>query len=154
MMVIGLGSIRVGLGSMLPNVLPLLCLGGYLGVAYDRIDSDTLVIAIMALGIGVDDTIHFLMRYRIESRRTEDTRVAVERTYAFSGRAIILTTMVLVLGFLPFSSSDYFSAFMIGTFLPGVLVMALLADLLLVPALVQVGWLRFKKKKHAPDDVA
>ena len=145
MMVIGLRSIRVGLCSMLPNVLPLLALGGYLGVAWDRVDSDTLVVAMMAIGIGVDDTIHFLMRYRIEASKVKERSVALMRAYTFSGRAIVLTTVVLVLGFLPFAASSYYPARMIGTLLPGVLIVALLADLMLVPALVRVGLLAFPR---------
>ena len=50
---------------------------------------------------------------------------------------------ILCAGFLPFALSDYWTLAVLGTALPGVLVVALLADLLLVPAMVQVGWLRF-----------
>ena len=57
--------------------------------------------------------------------------------------AIVLTTIVLVLGFAPFAMSDYFPIRMIGVLLPGVLVVALLADLLLVASLAQVGFLTF-----------
>jgi len=146
MMIIALRSLRVGLGSMVPNLLPLFCLGAYMAVMYDRVDSDLLIIAMMAIGIGVDDTIHFLMRYRIESARCEDRAQALQRTFAFSGRAILLTTVVLALGFLPFVLSNYFPIRMMGVLLPGVLVVALVADLLLVAALVQVGALAIKSK--------
>jgi predicted RND superfamily exporter protein len=150
MMSLGLRSIRVGILSMLPNLLPLLALGGYLGFAYDNVDSDTVVIAILALGIGVDDTIHFLMRYRIESQKRADRALALERAFAFSGRAIIITTLVLVAGFMPFASSSYYSANMMGTLLPGVLLLALAADLLLVPAMVRVGLLDFRRCDPEP----
>jgi len=146
MMAIGLRSVRVGLLSMLPNLLPLLALGGFVGAIFRPTDSDTMGIAVIALGIGVDDTIHFLMRYRIESGRTASRDEAIRRTFAFSGRAIILTTVVLVAGFLPFATSDYFTTWMTGTLLPGALVVALLADLLLVPAMVQLGLLAFDRR--------
>ena len=68
-----------------------------------------------------------------------------QRTFAFSGRAIMLTTVVLVLGFLPFALSNYFPIRMMGVLLPGVLLVALAADLLLVAALVQVGPLALKR---------
>jgi predicted RND superfamily exporter protein len=130
-------SIRVGLLSMLPNLLPLLVLGGYVGLFWDQVDTDTLTIAMLAIGIGVDDTIHFLSRYRIEANRHDDD-VAIARTFNFAGRAILITTVILVLGFLPMAASNYFSTRIVGTLLPMTLIVALLADLLLVPALVKV----------------
>jgi predicted RND superfamily exporter protein len=154
MMIVGLRSLRVGLVSMIPNLLPLLAMGGYLGATLDRVDSDAMGLAMIAIGIGVDDTIHFLMRYRIESRRCDDRAEAIRRTFAFSGRAILLTTVVLVAGFIPFATSDYLSTRMMGTLLPLVLVMALLADLLLVPALVQLRLLSFGRGQDRPSSGA
>lgn len=143
MMIIGLRSLRVGLWSMLPNLLPLLALGGFAALVWDPVDSDTLIIAMMAIGIGVDDTVHFLVRYRLESARTDDRAVAIRRTFAFAGRAIVTTTLILGLGFFPLSFSDYTPLRLMGMLLPAVLVVALVADLLLVPALARLGWLRF-----------
>ncbi len=141
LMAVGLRSLRLGLVSMVPNLIPLLWLGGVMGSVWDVVDTDTAVIAMLAIGIGVDDTIHFLMRYRVESQRTADRTEAIGRTFQFAGRAIIMTTVVLVVGFLPCAISDYFSLWILGTLLPMVLVFAVLADLLLVPAMVQLGWL-------------
>lgn len=147
MMILGLRSIRVGLWSMIPNVIPLIALGGYVGLAWDQVDSDILAIAMIAIGIGVDNTIHFFMRLKFESGRAENSMVALRNTFHFSGRAIMITSIVLVLGFAPFALSDYFSMNMIGTFLPYTLVVALLADLLLGAALVKLGVVRFGKKE-------
>ncbi len=143
MMMWGLGSARLGIWSMLPNALPLLVLGGTLGLVYENVDSDTLALAMLAIGIGVDDTIHFLMRFRIESERCDDRAEALERTFDFAGRAIVMTTVTLAAGFAPFALSSYYSTWILGTFLPMTLAVALLADLLLVPALAQVGPLAF-----------
>jgi predicted RND superfamily exporter protein len=144
MMMIGLRSIGAGLWSMFPNVLPLFALFGYLGLFSDYVDSDVLIIAIMAIGIGVDDTIHFLMRFRIESQRQNDLQKAVKQTFFYSGRGIVITTVILVIGFAPFAFSDYLTINMMGTLLPMTLVVALLADLFFVPALIRVGAIRFK----------
>jgi uncharacterized protein len=145
MMVVALRSWRVGLLSMIPNVLPLLAIGGWIGWTWDQVDSDTLIPAILAIGIGVDDTIHFLVRYRVEAARSEDVRAALDRTFRFAGRAIVMTTVILVVGFAPFALSDYFTTRLFGTLLPLSLAVALLADLLLVPALVTVGAMRFDR---------
>jgi len=144
MMMVGLRSLRVGLLSMGPNILPLLALGGWVGLTWDYIDSDGLLVAMIAIGIGVDDTIHFLMRLRIESRRRADITDALEHTFNYSGRGIFITTVILVVGFAPLALSDYLSIRMLGTLLPMTLVVALVADLFLVPALAQLGVLRYK----------
>lgn len=143
MMIIGLRSVRVGLWSMIPNVLPVMVLGGFSGLAWDQVDSDLIAVAMIAIGIGVDDTVHFLMRLRIEIDRGRSTDEAIEATFHYSGRAIVITTVILVAGFLPFALSDYFSINMLGTLLPMTLMVALAADLFLVPALVRLGLIRF-----------
>lgn len=146
MMTVALRSLRLGLWSMVPNVLPLLALGGYVGGMWDYVDSDTIMIGIIAIGIGVDDTIHFLVRYRIEQERSPDPATAITRTFDFAGRAIVMTTVILVVGFSPFALSDYYTTQMMGTLLPLCLVVAVLADLLLVPALIQTGLMRAKRQ--------
>jgi predicted RND superfamily exporter protein len=149
MMVLCLRSWRVGVGSMIPNVLPLMVLGGYVGGLWDQVDSDVMLVATFAIGIAVDDTIHFLTRFRFESQREADRQVALHRTFVFTGRAIVQTTVILCLGFLPFAWSDYFSTRIIGTLLPLTLIVALVADLLLVPAMVNLGILTFRKESKA-----
>ena len=145
LMCLGLRSAGVGLISMVPNLLPLLVLVGGAGLVWGEIDSDTMVVLMMAIGIGVDDTIHFLMRFRVESERTDDIAEAIQRTFDFAGRAIVMTTVILALGFLPFVMSDYYSTRIMGTLLPLALLVAMVADLLLVPALAQVGLLKFRQ---------
>jgi uncharacterized protein len=142
LMVIGLRSLRAGVLSMLPNLLPLGVLTGCLGLLWDRVDSDAFALTYIALGIGVDDTIHFLVRYRIESRRHE-AREALRRTFSFAGRGIVMTTLILSCGFLPFLLSDYFFMRMLGGLLPLCFLVALAADLLWIPALSRLGWIRF-----------
>ena len=113
------------------------------GAVWGDLDSDTLVILMMAIGIGVDDTIHFLTRLRTESRRCKTQEEAIKRTFSFAGRAIVMTTLILALGFAPMAMSAYYSMAMLGTLLPLALTVAMAADLLLVPALAQVGLLKF-----------
>ena len=146
MMGFGLRSTRIGFLSMVPNLLPLLAVVGWVGGTWPRADSDFLIVCLLALGIGVDDTIHFLMRFRIECERTEDRDEALRRTFDFAGRAIVMTTVILVAGFLPFAFSGYFTIKTLGTLLPSCLVVALLADLLMVPAMAKVGWFAFGRK--------
>ena len=143
MMAVAMRSVRIGLVSMIPNALPLLVLLGYTGWFWPQVDTDTIGVLIVAIGIGVDDTIHFLMRLRLESPRSKDPAQAVSRAFHYSGRAIIITSVILTLGFVPFAGADYFSVRIFGTLLPLAFMVALAADLLLVPAMVQLGWIRF-----------
>jgi predicted RND superfamily exporter protein len=144
LMALGLRSLSAGALSMVPNLLPVLVLLGVMGAFVDHIDSDVMLILIIAMGIGVDDTIHFLMRYRVELDRVGWRDEAVKSTFGFAGRGILMTSVILVAGFLPCALSSYVTMVYLGTLLPLALVVALLADVLLVPALVQKGWLRLK----------
>ena len=152
LMFFALGSVRMALVSMVPNIFPLIVLGGLLGGFFEYVDSDTLAIGMIAIGIGVDDTIHFLVRYRIELARGAGRDQALRRTFAFAGRAIVMTTVILVAGFCPFAMSDYYSTQIMGTLLPLCLIVALLADLLLVPALTAVGIIRFESRRETTVD--
>lgn len=149
LMVLGLRSLRVGVLSMIPNGLPLLVLGGYVGWFWGTVDSDTILVAMIGIGIAVDDTIHFLTRLRIESQLAPDPREALRRTFHFTGSALVQTSIILCLGFLPFSLSAYFSTRILGTLLPMTLLVALLADILLLPALLALGVIRFGDGRRA-----
>jgi len=144
-MALGLRSLRVGFISMVPNLLPVATLAGYMGFFMDHVDSDVMLVMIMAIGIGVDDTIHFLMRYRVEVDRGHDVDEAIRGTFSFAGRGILMTTVILVAGFAPCALSGYVTMQYMGTLLPAALIVALLADVLLVPALIAKGWLRLHR---------
>jgi predicted RND superfamily exporter protein len=154
MMWVALGAPKPAILSMGPNLFPLLVILGVVGGTWDYVDSDTLIIALLAIGIGVDDTIHFLVRLKVEQERTNDTELALERTFTFAGRAILMTSIILGFGFLPFLTSDYYSTRMMGTLLPTCLLVAVLADLLLVPAMAKVGWLDLRRRKNSSSDSA
>ena len=143
LMIIGMRNLGVGLWSMIPNLLPLVAVTSTAHWIWEDLDSDTLIVLMMAIGIGVDDTIHFLTRFRIEAARTQTSQEAIQRTFAFAGRAIVMTTIILAAGFFPFVASDYWRTWILGTLLPLALFVAMVADLLLVPALAQVGLIRF-----------
>jgi predicted RND superfamily exporter protein len=131
---LGARSIRLSLLAVLPNVLPLVLLGGLLALTTDYVDCDILMVAILSFGLAVDDTIHFVHRYQTERGRGLDKRQALETTFDYTGQAIIRTTVVLGLGLAPFALSGYLSIWMLGTHVVFVLVAAVLADLLLLPA--------------------
>jgi len=126
---------RLGLVAAVANLLPLTVLGGVAGWAYDPVDTDLFLVALMAIGIGVDDTIHVLYRFRLERRRGEG---ALERTLHAAGRGVLLTTILLLAGFLPFASSGFLTVQQLGTLLPVALLTALVADMTLLPAMIRL----------------
>ena len=144
----GLRSLKLGCLSVLPKLTPLLCLGGILciggilSLGSTKIDSDILAVATLGLGLAVDDTIHFLSRFRLEIEASKSVLAALQSAMDHTGLAIIRTTAILSVGFLPFAFSGYWSINMLGTYLILVLVAAVLADLLFLPAIL---WLAYKR---------
>ncbi len=143
-------SIRIGLVSMIPNVFPLAMTIGLMGYLHVPIRAATAIIFSIALGIAVDDTIHFLERFREERRKTNDVNIALEQTLLGTGRAIVLTTLVLVAGFGICLFSDFVAMYQFGYLTAFTLAMALFADVFLLPALITLFRLERGIRSTAP----
>jgi len=135
-MIITLGSVQAGLISIIPNLIPALMTFGLMGLLDISLDADTLLIAPVIIGIAVDDTIHFMTSYRLELIKTRSMPQALNNTLRDVGRAVMFTTMILGLGFAMLSFSEYLGIAKIGIFGGLAILMALLCDLLLLPALI------------------
>ncbi|MFN2374148.1 MAG: RND family transporter, partial [Cyclonatronaceae bacterium] len=122
--------------SLLPNVMPLLVTAGFMGYFGVDIKPSTAVIFTIAFGIAVDDSIHFLARFRIESIKNALLVDAIRITTQKTGRAIILTSMILLVGFGTLGSSDFDSTMLMGQLVCLTIFVALLADLLFLPSLI------------------
>jgi predicted RND superfamily exporter protein len=131
---------RIVFISLIPNLLPLLVVAGVMGFAGIPLKMSTAIIFTIAFGIAVDDTIHFMSRLRLELQAGKSLPYAMKRTFISTGRAIVLTTLVVSGGFLTLALSDFLGTFYIGLLVSLTLVMALVADLLLLPVLVIWGW--------------
>ncbi len=137
-MMLTLGSVQGGLLSIIPNIIPALLSFGLMGLLDIPLDTDTLMIAPVIIGIAVDDTIHFMTHYRLELIRTRSMAVALANTIEDVGTAVMYTTMVLGLGFAILSFSDYLGMAKIGFFGSVAIFVALLSDLFLIPAMLQL----------------
>jgi len=129
-------SFRIGSISMLPNVLPALLVLGLMGWVGIPLDYNKVGIAAVAMGIAVDDTVHLLSRFRHEFRRLGNYEAALRAALLDVGRALTITSITLVLGFLVLVGSMLASRADQGMLLAGTIVIALVADFLLMPALV------------------
>jgi predicted RND superfamily exporter protein len=146
MMMLILGSVRIGLLSMIPNLTPII-LGLLIMYVFNiPLDMFTLLIGSIAIGLAVDDTIHFLHNFRRYYLESGDSAKAIEQTFFTTGKAMVITTIVLSLGFYAYMMANMISVQNFGLLTGSVIVLALLADLLLAPALMIVaakrGWIK------------
>jgi predicted RND superfamily exporter protein len=126
--------------SLIPNVIPLVVTAGFMGFVGIAIKPATAVIFSIAFGIAVDDSIHFLARFRQElrDRSLED---ALRTTLRETGRAIVMTSVIVVAGFLSLGTSRFETTAYMGYLVSITVVVALLADLLVLPALIRI-WIK------------
>jgi hypothetical protein len=146
MMMIILGSVKIGLLSMIPNLTPII-LG--LLIMYSMnipLDMFTMLIGSIAIGLAVDDTIHFMHNFKRYYLETGDSAKAIEETFFTTGKAMVITTIVLSLGFYSYMMGDMISVQNFGLLTGSVITLALIGDLLLAPALMIVvakwGWVK------------
>ena len=136
-------SFKIVLIAIIPNIFPLLMLAATMGFAEIDLKVSTAIIFTISFGIAVDDTIHFMSKFKLELKKGKSKLYALKRTYLSTGRAIILTTLILCSGFLLLVLSDFLGTFYVGLLLSLTLLFALIADLFILPVLLL---LFFKKK--------
>jgi len=137
-MIITLGSLQGGLMAMVPNMIPALLGFGLMGLMGISLDGDTLLIAPLIIGIAVDDTIHFMTHYRMELISTGSISESLKSTIRDVGQAVMFTTMILGMGFALLSFSDYLGMAKMGFFGSVAILVALLCDLFLIPAMIMI----------------
>jgi predicted RND superfamily exporter protein len=129
-------SVKMAFLSLVPNVFPIILTAGFIGYSGIDLNMSTAIVFTIAFGIAVDDTIHFLSRYRQEIQMGRSNLFAVRRTFISTGKAITITTIVLLGGFVSLLFSDFLSTYYIGLFVSMTLLFALLTDLSLLPLLL------------------
>jgi uncharacterized protein len=130
-------SIRLGLISVIPNMMPLLAAATWMAINRQPLEIVSVCCFTICLGIAVDDTIHFLSRYKLELNRTADVGEAIEKAFKEVGSGLIMTTIVLVAGFGSVIFSDTKDYRVFGSLGIITLLTALFCDLLLLPALLR-----------------
>jgi predicted RND superfamily exporter protein len=138
LMVLLIGNIKIGLISMIPNLLPIIILSTIMVIFKMPLDMFTLLIGAIALGLAVDDTVHFMHNFRRYELQYNDVDKAVRLTLLGTGRAITLTSIVLALGFLVLTFSQMNNMFDFGILTASAILVALLADFFLMPAIMKI----------------
>ncbi len=145
MLLLLLRSLRLTALSLIPNLVPILMGLAFMAVAGIALDPGTVMIGPMALGLVVDDTVHFLVRLRrnLPGRNLED---AIDRSMQQTGRPIIVTSLALALGFATLTLGSFWPNVAFGLVAAVVVLMALVADLVLLPAVMLVVRPRFAEQ--------
>lgn len=129
-------SIKMAFISLIPNVFPILLTAGFIGFAKIDLNMSTAIVFTIAFGIAVDDTIHFLSRYKQEMIKGRSRLFGLRRTFISTGKAIIITSIILLGGFGSLLFSNFLSTFYIGLFVSMTLIFAVVTDLTLLPMLL------------------
>lgn len=132
--------------SLIPNILPLLMVAGLMGFLGIDLKVSTSIIFTIAFGIAVDDTIHFMSKLRLLLAQGRQPLYALKRTFISTGKAIIVTSIILCGGFITLIGSEFNGTFYIGLLISLTLLFAVIADLVLLPVLLL--W-TFKRKPSA-----
>ncbi|HIE78965.1 MAG TPA: Fis family transcriptional regulator [Candidatus Thioglobus sp.] len=138
MMIMLVGSVKIGMISMIPNVLPLLLLSIVMSIFDMPLDMFTMLIGTIALGLAVDDTVHFMHNFRRYELQYNDVDKATRLTLMGTGRAITVTSIVLSMGFLVLTTATMSNMFNFGILTVIAILVALLADFFLVPAIMKL----------------
>jgi len=131
-------SFKVAFIAIIPNILPAILVLGALGALGIPLDIMTITIAAIAVGISVDDTIHYIYRYQNEWEKDGDYRSAMFRSHNSIGRAMYYTTMTITTGFIVMVLSNFIPTVYFGLFTFFAMISALLANVTLLAALMRI----------------
>jgi hypothetical protein len=129
--------------SILPNTLPLLMVAGIMGFADIHLKASTILVFGIAFGIAVDTTIHFLIRYRLARGLGDSAQGAISNSLRDTGVGILYTSLVLFIGFVSFTASEFGGTQALGLLMSLTLIIAMFANLFFLPALLM--WMDGKK---------
>jgi hydrophobe/amphiphile efflux-3 (HAE3) family protein len=130
-------SIKVGLIAILPNLFPIIINFGIMGWLGIELSLVTSLIASIAIGLAVDDTIHYLVRYNREFKKDLDEKRAIRDTLRHVGKPIIFTTITICVGFSILLFSSFKPTAIFGVMMVITSLSALIGDLIVLPSLIQ-----------------
>lgn len=139
-------DLRLLIIAIIPNSIPLIICGSLLGFLNLTLDAPTAIIFGISYGIVVDDTIHFLSRFKIERDKGTPLELSIQKTFVETGKAIIITSLILFFGFSVLMLSSLQATSNVGLLIGVTLLTAVIADLYLLPLLLR-NWL-----KDTPDN--
>lgn len=135
-------SARVGFIAILPNLYPLAVTLGYMGLLNYDLNVGNVIVFSISLGVAVDNTIHFISRFREEVLHSGDVADAIYRSYQGAGRAMVLSSVLVVSGLAILLVSDFVPTRRFAELTGVTMAAALVGDLLVLPAMITLFWKR------------
>jgi predicted RND superfamily exporter protein len=132
------GSVKVGMLAMIPNLAPVVVVLGLMGWLGIHLDYMKLLLATIAIGIAVDDTLHLVIRFRRCFMASGNYRTALADSMRDVGPALVITTIILLGAFSCYLLSQLAIISSFGVLLGVAISVALLADMLFMPALLLI----------------
>jgi hypothetical protein len=129
-------SLKVAVIASLVNIVPVGVIFGFMGWSGVPLDMMTITIAAISLGIAVDNTIHYLYRFKLEFQKDHNYVEAMHRSHLSIGSAMYYTSLVIITGFSVLTLSSFYPTIHFGLLTMLAMFMAILADLLLLPRLI------------------
>ena len=136
LMALLIGNLRIGILAMLPNLAPIAITMGLMWVLGLPLNLFTMLVGSIAIGLAVDDTIHFMHNFRRYHDETGDVQDSVRRTLHTAGRAMLVTSVVLAVGFYIFTLASLNNVIDFGMLTGTAILLALAANFILAPALM------------------
>ncbi|OPY86057.1 MAG: cAMP receptor protein [Smithella sp. PtaU1.Bin162] len=129
-------NLKAGALSLIPNIFPIVVNFGIMGLLGVPLNTGTAMVAAIAIGIAVDDTIHLMTRYNKEMRLLQDQQKAVDACMSAEIRPVVSTSVALCLGFLFLGFSNFVPVIYFGLLSAEVMIFALIGDLFITPILL------------------
>ena len=145
LMIVLLGGFKLGLIAMVPNLMPVIVIMGVMHLSGIPIDMNNILIASISMGLAVDDTIHFLHHFRMNHLATGNVEVSIRNAMMHSGRAMVSTTLILMLGFFVYMGAEMANIQRFGLLIGLTALFALLIDLFFAPALLRTFYKRAER---------
>ena len=136
LMILMIGSLRLGFASMIPNLIPVYLTLAVMGFLDMPLTISTMIVGSVIIGLAVDDTIHFLHKYDRYFQASGDVEKSVRATFETTGRALVVTTIVIAAAFGVFTLGSMTGIVESGFLLSFGAIVALCSDIVLAPALV------------------
>ena len=151
MMILLIGRIGSGLISMIPNLAPIAITLALMQVTGIPLNLFTMLVASIAIGLAVDDTIHFMHHFHRYLEKFGDVEIAVRRTLQTSGRAMLTTSVILSAGFFIFCFASMNNFIQFGLLTGITILLALIADFVLAPALMSLRYGKTVRSKGSTE---
>lgn len=135
-------NLKIAIVAIIANTVPVGVIFGFMGWMDIPLDMMTITIAAISIGIAVDDTIHYIHRFRLEYEKTNDLKLSIQNAHKSIGRAMFYTSTIIMIGFSILVLSSFIPTIYFGLLTVLAMFMAIVSDLLLLPVLLFLARLK------------